>query len=286
MDESTLEAAELAPEWYAGAKGYNPKFLGPRVDLPKLAPEKSADRVPLDDGSGYELKYTHFSLVMSKSRQLAFFTAVNIDGAHTLDLPRKADKWYFDPRIKREYQMGPLVYKQPELDRGHLVRRLDPVWGKPAKQANEETFHFTNCSPQHCKLNQQTWLGLEEYIMQKAKAQGWKVSVFTGPVLREDDKRYLDRFLIPAEFWKVVVLKREDGRLSATAYLQSQRDLISNLEAEVYGEYKTYQVPVSHIEELTGLDFGRLRDHDPLLPPGLEAAPSARLIEGPEGLVL
>ena len=76
------------------------------------------------------------------------------------------------------------------------------------------------------------------------------------------------------------------AQLSATAYLQSQSDLISNLEAEVYGEYKTYQVPVAKIEQLTGLDFGDLRNHDPLLPAGLEATPQAVLIEGPEGLVL
>ena len=31
-----------------------------------------------------------------------------------------------------------------------------------------------------------------------------KVTVYTGPVFRENDKVYLDKFAIPAEFWKVM----------------------------------------------------------------------------------
>jgi len=283
--EITLETAELSLEWYAGSNGYDPDFLGPRVDLPALSEQQREDLVPLIDGSGHELKYTHFSVVMSKSRQLAFFTAVNIDGNRLEALPRDRDAWYFDPRIERQHQMDPKVYKHPDLDRGHLVRRLDPVWGEDAKEANEDTFHFTNCSPQHGMLNRRTWLRLEEYVLGNAKVHELKVTVYTGPVFRADDKIYLDQFAIPAEFWKVVTLVKTDGALSATAYLQSQRDLISNLEEFSFGEYKTYQVPIGQIGELTGLDFGDLAQHDPLLS-NLESAPQALAIGGPDDIVL
>ena len=112
--------------------------------------------------AAHELKYTHFSVVMSKSRQLAFFTAVNIDGTHLQDLTRGTDMPGTLTRASSESTRWiPLVYKHPDLDRGHLVRRLDPVWGAEAEEANEDTFHFTNCSPQHSKLNRKTWLGLE-----------------------------------------------------------------------------------------------------------------------------
>jgi endonuclease G len=284
MGQTTLKTVELNPDWYAGSKGYDPGFPGLFVDLPTLSPERAKDTVLLTDGSGHELKYTHFSVVMSKSRTLAFFTAVNIDGRHIEDLPRDRDVWYFDPRIERKYQMDPKVYKHPELDRGHLVRRLDPVWGKSAKRANEETFHFTNCSPQHRKLNEKTWLELENYVLKNAKVHDLKVTVFTGPVFRDDDKVYLKKFLIPAEFWKVAIIRKTDGTLSATAYLQSQRNLISGLKAFDYGEYKTYQVPVAHIEELTQLDFGELREHDPLS--HLKGFPQALTIGGPDDIVL
>ncbi len=280
-----LEITELSPEWYFASKGYDPKFLGVPVELPTPTAKRVKDIVLLKDGGGSELKYIHFSVIMSKSRTLALFTAVNIDGKHIKELPRDRDVWYFDPRIERKYQMDPEVYKHPDLDRGHLVRRLDPAWGDEAKEANEDTFHFTNCSPQHKDLNQKTWLDLENYILNNAKVHGRMVTVFTGPVFRDNDKVYLDRFAIPAEFWKVVTIVKTDGILSATAYLQSQRDLIADLEAFVFGPYKTYQVPVAHIEALTDLDFGKLREYDPLRPP-LESAPQAVAIGDPGDIVL
>lgn len=261
-DEEIVE--QLSLEWFEDSMGYDPKFLGDHVEVPhpKLRADLEQDIAPLNSG-GTILNYTHFSIVMSKSRRLAFYTAVNLDGNQLVEVKRDRDKWYFDPRIEQKYQCGPDLYKDNEIDKGHLVRRRDPVWGDSAKKANEDTFHYTNCSPQHKALNQVTWLGLEDYILQNAGKHHLKVSVFTGPVFRSDDIIYREQFQIPAEFWKVVVMVKEDGHLSATAYLQTQKHLIDNLEF-AFGEYKTYQVAVSKIEALTGLDFGNLRNHDPI----------------------
>jgi endonuclease G len=259
-----MEVGAMSAEWYEQSSGYDPGFLGDShpVPLPMLRPELARDVAETADGSG-ELKYTHFSVVMSIARHLAFFTAVNIDGSQKQDVKRQADKWYFDPRIDQKYQCGPDLYAANELDQGHLVRRLDPVWGKDAKKANEDTFHFTNCSPQHKKLNRGSWEDLEDFILKNAGKYDIKVSVFTGPVFRSDDMVYRGEFRIPAEYWKVVAMVRDDITLSATAYLQTQKNLIMNLEF-AYGQYGTYQVPVATVESLTGLDFGELRMHDPL----------------------
>jgi endonuclease G len=56
---------------------------------------------------------------------------------------------------------------------------------------------------------------------------------------------------------------KEDGSLSATAYLLSQESLLEDLEGFEFGAYKTYQVAVRKTEELTGLDFGALKGVDP-----------------------
>lgn len=263
---SPVEVKEQSLEWYENSTGYDPDFLGQRVPLPRIPDALKADVAPLKQGTDYELKYTHFSLVMSKSRRLAFFTAVNIDGDRPVNVRRSRDCWYFDPRIDPKHQSGPELYERNDLDRGHLVRRLDPVWGdnaEVAQEANEDTFHFTNCSPQHKALNQQTWQNLEDYILKNASRYSLKVVVFTGPVFREDDMLYRGKFQIPAEYWKVVAMVKEDQKISATAYLQTQKNLIEDLEF-AYGKYKTYQVPITKIEGLTKLDFGNLRNNDPL----------------------
>jgi endonuclease G len=113
-------------------------------------------------------------------------------------------------RLSRDDQIGPDLYARNELDQGHLVRRTDPVWGRPAATANEDTFHFTNCAPQHARLNRRTWLALEDYILSNADNHDLKVSVFTGPVFRADDMTYRGAYRLPAEFWKVVVMTKPD----------------------------------------------------------------------------
>lgn len=278
---TALKTRTPALSEYADVKGYDPLFLGAdhRVDLPALSRTMQKDLAPLKNDGGTELKYTHFSILMSKSRRLAFFTAVNIDGKQSTDMGR-SDEWLFDPRMDKRYQSGADLYASNDLDRGHLVRRLDPVWGPEATKANVDTFHFTNAAPQHKFLNQRTWNDLEDYLLSNADLYDLKVTVFTGPIFRADDMLYRGKYQIPAEFWKVAVMVKTDGKLSATAYLQTQKQLIANLEF-AYGAYQTYQVPVHRIEALTGLNFGSLRTVDPIA--NLEGA-VARLIREPDDL--
>lgn len=260
--DEEMVVEELSGSWYEGSTGYDTQFLGEDYEVPhpQFRSDLEVDIALLKDG-GNVLHYTHFSIVMSKSRRLAYYTVVNIDGNQLKKVGRN-DKWYLDSRIDTKYQCGPELYKSNALDRGHLVRRLDPVWGEAAEKANKDTFHFTNCAPQHSELNQKSWLDLENYILHNADNANLKVTVFTGPVFRMDDVSYRG-VQIPVEFWKIAIMVKKDGHLSATAYLQTQKNLIEDLEF-AYGEYKTYQVPLVKIEAMTGLDFEDLRNHDPL----------------------
>jgi endonuclease G len=283
---------------YAGRRGFDPAFLG-TGDLEVPLPTLPDDLVPLASINAlatseprYVLPYHHFSVVMNKNRRLAFFTAVNIDGGSSIRVQRETDRWSFDPRLPEEEQTGEEAYRENPLDRGHLVRRLDPAWGgsiDEAKLCNDDTFHFTNCTPQHEDFNQSqsTWAGLEDYILDNADNRDFKASVFTGPILADNDQAFRD-IQLPRQFWKVVVMVKEDGGLSATGYLLSQEGLIEGLEFVPeefsYGAYETFQVPVRSIEELARLSFGSLSDADPL--GQVEAAVPAMRVDRPEQLVL
>ena len=272
-----LEGITIDPD-YGGRRGYDPEFLGTgahRVPLPELTDELTAlaavNQLATSEPA-YVLPYHHYSAVLNRERRLAFFTAVNIDGTTSIRLKRERDRWFLDPRVPAEEQTGEEAYRDNPLDRGHLVRRLDPAWGasrEEAKRSNDDTFHFTNCSPQHEDFNQNqtTWAGLEDYILENADNRDLKVTVFTGPVFADDDEHFAG-VQLPRQFWKVAAMIKESGELSATGYLLSQEELISGLEvlpeAFSYGAYKTFQVPVRRIEELTRLSLGHLVDADPL----------------------
>jgi endonuclease G len=212
-------------------------------------------------GGGVELRYTHFSVVMSSSRRLPMLTAVNIDASQSRQVAR-IKTWSFDGRLDEEDQFGDALYDGNDLDRGHMVRREDPVWGdaEEARQANEDTFHFTNSCPQMADVNQQIWLGLENYILKHARVDKMRVSVFTGPFMEEDDLSYRGA-QVPKAFWKVVAIVTEDGRPSATAYRVSQEEALSELEF-VFGAYKTFQISIQEVMDKTSIDFSALLPFD------------------------
>lgn len=246
-----------AADYFTGRSGYDPDFLGAfRVDLPTA----SSDIRPIEGRPDGRLDYQNFSVVMSESRRMAKFVAVNIEGSRPVDIERDDDKWFLDGRLPQDAQWGEELYYDNKLDRGHLVRRMDPNWGDAAETANIDTFHFTNCAPQMAAMNQETWLGLETYILDNARAWRARCSVFTGPVFSERDIPYRGA-LIPRAYWKVVAFLDDDGRPSATAYLVDQNHELIELAA-AFGKYKTYQRSVRSIEKLSGLSFGELSARD------------------------
>lgn len=247
--ESAHELEARGQDALAGRQGYKADFLGFDVPLPK-----TGDDIVL-------LPYTNFSVALHRKRQLSLYAVVNIDGRRTVQQTRSGDPWQLDPRVAGDLQIGKRYYEGTPLDRGHMVRRIDPVWGKSFEQAELDTFYYPNSCPQHKNLNRKTWNDLEDYVYDHLKDDEQKVTVFTGPVLSNSDPVFRKKKL-PREFWKVVVIRRPDGKPSATAYLLSQTDMIRGLEF-VFGEFRTYQVSVALIEKKTGLDFGNLRTRDP-----------------------
>jgi endonuclease G len=79
-----------------------------------------------------EIKYTHYSVILNEQRRLAFVSAVNIDGATPKDVAR-GDRFRLDPRVPAALQCGEWLYANNVLDRGHITRRNDAVWGPLAE---------------------------------------------------------------------------------------------------------------------------------------------------------
>ncbi len=253
--------------YFVGRKGYDPNFLGQAIPLPTLTDRamKFGKVAPIAGTQDNVLRYEHFSVVMNADRRLAFFTAVNIDGSQSLNLGRN-DAWFFDGRLPENLQVGNDFYSnEPEpkknyFDRGHLVRRLDPVWGDDATaaRANEDSFHYTNCSPQYFLFNQSEtlWQGLENFILTNTDQDDLKTTVFTGPIFRDDDELHRG-VLVPQAFWKLVAVKDRANKLFASAYVVSQKKFAKNIPFELLpvGEFNNFQVSIARLEELTGLTF-------------------------------
>jgi endonuclease G len=295
--ESLLEADRrpLDPARWAHVTGYDASFLSEPIALPKIyAPAREKNLVaPLLDGSGHELAYHHFTSVIRADRKFPLFTAVNIDGDRLVHPGKRKDTWRRDARIADEFQPDGDFYEKAkgmdpvQFSRGHQVRLLDPCWSLLSKKAtalaesqlaSEDTFHYTNAAPQVQGYNDVDWGDLEDYLLDKAQTSHKRLTVFTGPIYRDDDPMYGKKrkggpWKIPLSFWKVAVLQKTPTKVAAAAFIIGQTQYVQALfEAKVFSGLKPYtpnelrtmhiQTTVKAIETETGLDFSAVRPFD------------------------
>ena len=283
-DDNTADDNDKTSDDLSDRKGYDANFVATKtfkIELNDLLKNHRTQLTPLLKAQGsnkHILDYHHFSVAMHNDRKMPLLTAVNIDGKQTRAVGKDTGKWQYDPRMDKNDQLGMEIYRQNDLDLGHLVRRLDPVWGKDAMIANRDTFHFTVCAPQHLKLNRETWKNLEDYILKNTQSEDLKVSVFTGPVFSKKDVPFRG-ILLPLQFWKMAAVIKNDGHLSVSAYLLSHKDYLDEVVQHGlvgdtgFEDYKTFQIPVRRLQELTNLNLEDLFQFDPLHHRGLLAGP-------------
>jgi len=258
--------------------GYDPGFLpGADVPVPGASEAVAADYAETKTGD-HVRNLTHFSLAMSTSRRFARWVAWNIDGSAISKLSRKGLSFRLDTEYEPGQQVGKELYSDNRLDQGHIARRGDVIWGPPdeAKQANYDSFYFTNITPQMDTFNQEgrhgLWGELEDAIFADVDVDHLRISLIGGPIFTDTDFPYRG-VLVPRSFFKVVAYV-EDGALHAKGFVLTQDDLEKNLEAVLaLDEFKVYQVPLSQLETMTGLTFGDLVGHDTM-----GAAPGAAAV--------
>ncbi|WP_343668463.1 DNA/RNA non-specific endonuclease [Chitinophaga sp.] len=303
--ETTTELTELAAltaaekkerfdEDYSNRKGYSETFIrGFKVPVPSVTKTREKELYK-NFGSSvpYVVPYYHYSLVMNKNRRMVMWTACNVDYSEKFRDNRTREDlgngaWRLDPRIPAKYQIQAAEFYDPAtlVDKGHIVRRDDNCWA-PLKggqtdsvgieYANADTFHWSNCTPQHEAFNRDTaqytgvgkWGVLENAIKSQLEIDendpdkdfGQRACVLAGPVLSDDDPAYMD-IQYPLKFWKVFAIKSKSAGNLVYGFLLSQEDKVEEFGLEKEGKprfnrkVKAMQKSLKYIEELTGVIF-------------------------------
>lgn len=258
--------------------GYVATFVKDDVDFlpPGLSANQKADVVKV--GGSSLIPYTHYSLCLSKSHRMAYFVVWNIDGSQLKGYGRKGLKFDFDPRVDEQFQIGDDVYSDNKLDRGHIARRADLVWG-PATEAqagNRDSFFFTNITPQHQAFNQSQrhglWGLLENAVLEDVNVDRLRLSVMGGPIFKSTDPAYRG-IRIPRDFWKLIAYADSDdnNKLKVKAYVLTQKDLLNDLEALELDPFRLYQVSLETLGQLTKFNFDHLNEFETFTPESFSA---------------
>ena len=263
-----------------GGAGYDKDFIGIEMSLPLPATKSVRDDLVGADGRRVA-HYTHYSLSMRKSRRIAAFVAWNIDGRITKPGSKEAT-WQTDPRIPAQFQIDNTLYEGTKFDRGHIAKREDLLWGGKgvAKRANDDSFCYTNATPQHENFNRiapALWKSLEDEIFRQVDVADQRIALVGGPIFAKDDRAFTPSaapagfkpVLIPKEFFKIVAYRDgADNRVKVMAFRLSQANLIKGKlealapEALDLSRFEMYQVDVAEIEKATGLSMPAFRRHD------------------------
>jgi endonuclease G, mitochondrial len=267
-----------------------------------------------------ELRYHHFSIAMNEKRRLCMWAASNADYTEGMrdERPRDAfggEDWREDPRLPSELQILNEEFYGPatNVDRGHVVRRDDNCWGETRLEreyANADSYHWTNCTPQHEAFNQERpkgaqykdiqglWGGLESHLVRQLKAVGNRASQFAGPVLDNGNDPHRDfgsgDIQYPTRFWKIIAVvgvENQHPRLYVYGFLLDQSDVIGKFKLEErieLGKFAAQARPLTEIEALTGLTFAKIfHDHDEIAGHGaipLDGSESLRPVLPAEGV--
>lgn len=289
---SDVESVKINRTNYAERNGYQPEFPGGsvRVPLPKVAGDRFGKPLKLRDGTT-EIKYWNYSVVMNQDRRMAYFSAANIrttEGKGTRD----SGDFIEDERVREvdpNVQLTESFYKNNNFDQGHLTRRDDLQWGatsEEAKRNGDDSYHYTNCAPQHYAFNQNKkinglWNRLETMAVHGV-ANSADLCIINGPVFDAPESAIQDGKVtklnlqapskpdplfnsvrIPKMFFKLIAWA-DSGKLNYRAFVVSQEALLKAeagvTDQEAAGltnaEISLYEIKVSALEKLTGLKFG------------------------------
>lgn len=206
------------------------------------------------------------------------WVAFSFDSTTSQDNVKRGDAWGWDPLIPVE--LGKVIeddHKSDGYDKGHLCASEDRVY---CKEANDQTFLYSNISPQIGSFNQKYWAKLEALIQKwgRSTQQGVydKVYVAKGGTINKllkdwtgkqkaNDGQYptadadgksnpksKNGLVVPAYYY-MAILAEKDGKFQAIGFLVPHSE---DLPAKpTTADLQAYTCSIAHLEEQTGIDF-------------------------------
>lgn len=167
-------------------------------------------------------------------------------------------------------------YRCSNYDRGHLAAAANH---KGSQEALDQTFTYSNISPQTSSLNRGAWARLESYVRWRAK-RSKNLYVVSGPlylpIKAKDGNLYVtyrvlgnNHISVPTHYFKVFLVELNGGKLELEAFVMPNDDLEGKPSLD---EFRIDLDRLGAIECSAGLAFFDQVSRDELIAPTALAA--------------
>lgn len=196
----------------------------------------------------------NYSFWYDLDNRVALWVAYPLVKAHVSG-EKRSDKWDFDPLVPHRWQ-GEVSYSYSGYDRGHQIPSADRLCNM---EANEQTFYYTNITPQNKNFNQGIWETLESLVRDRLSDCD-TMFVVTGCVLSTEEEPTIvytkdnqgKDVAVPKIYYKVLLSYKAgsaNGGYSGIGFWLENRSYGS----EEIG--RSHACTIDEIESRIGIDF-------------------------------
>lgn len=187
----------------------------------------------------------NFSMLYSKDLKFAYWVAYPLF-ADCIGNYKRTDPWRYDDMVDRSWQVD--VSGSGGFgggyDRGHQIPSGDRTRDKAM---NEDTFYFTNLTPQVSGVNQKVWQRLESQV-RKWMSGTDTLYVVTGAMPPKQQVKYQKGMAVPEYYFKALA-RRIGGQIYTIAFT------VRNDASVADDDFMEHALPVGELEKQTGFTF-------------------------------
>ncbi len=197
----------------------------------------------------------NYSMLYDADMKFSYWVAYPLCNYYTKKNTDRTDAWAYDPQVPETDQPNLFKSYRGNYDRGHQIPSADRL---VTVHANEQTFYYTNMTPQVGALNQKVWAKLED------KIRSWSSNidtlfVVTGALPSAPGSADLTytydnegrRVVVPAYYFKALAkIDRQTGNAYTIAFKFDNASFPGGEEG-----YMQAAMSVKELEDLTGFHF-------------------------------
>jgi len=194
------------------------------------------------------IKYKAFHLSYNEEYEQANWVAYCLTCEETQGKIKRTNRFREDDRIV-SFSASDNDYKNSGYDRGHLMPAADCSFDI---EVMNESFLFSNISPQEASFNRGIWKKLEERTRELACIYD-SINVVTGPIFSSNMKRIGKHNVAVPEFYFKAFLHYTTTRIETIAFIMPNAKSDMNIW--------DYTVTIDSLEKVIGYDlFYKLED--------------------------